>query len=62
MKAKLENRYKKVLAEYEKLNKMLSNEKFVANAPAQVVEQNKIAMQKAENELNEIKAELNNIG
>lgn len=62
MKAKLENRYKKVLVEYEKLNKMLSNEKFVANAPAQVVEQNKIAMQKAENELNEIKAELNNIG
>lgn len=46
---RLENQKNKLEKESFKLNSMLSNEKFIANAPKEVVEQNKEALEKFKN-------------
>ncbi|ECR2879676.1 hypothetical protein F1N67_08995, partial [Campylobacter jejuni] len=44
-----------------KLNSMLSNEKFIANAPKEVVEQNKEALENLKIQLEKISVELQNL-
>ncbi|MRJ03173.1 MAG: valine--tRNA ligase [Epsilonproteobacteria bacterium] len=48
----------KGLKEKEKLEKLLSNEKFIANAPEEVVQQNREALQEVEERLAKIDEEL----
>ncbi|SMC09625.1 valine--tRNA ligase [Nitratiruptor tergarcus] len=55
---RLTKQKEKVQKEIEKLSKMLSNENFVKNAPAQVVEQNQKALQEAQEKLSKIEEEL----
>ncbi|BCD68065.1 valine--tRNA ligase [Nitratiruptor sp. YY09-18] len=55
---RLTKQKEKVQKEIEKLSKMLSNENFVKNAPAQVVEQNQKALQEAQEKLAKIEEEL----
>lgn len=52
----------KLSKEIAKLNAMLGNEKFVANAPKEVVEQNKKALFEAENKLQKVQDELKSLG
>ncbi|MCW1545632.1 hypothetical protein OLS37_01990, partial [Campylobacter jejuni] len=54
---RLENQ-KKLEKESFKLNSMLSNEKFIANAPKEVVEQNKEALENLKIQLEKISVEL----
>lgn len=44
--------------EFDKLNGMLSNERFVANAPSNVLEQNRIALADVANKLEKVSLEL----
>ncbi len=53
-KAKLEK-------EFAKLNGMLSNERFVANAPKEVVEENKIALEGVKEKLEKVNSELKSL-
>jgi valyl-tRNA synthetase len=55
---KLENQKAKLEKEIAKLNGMLNNEKFVSNAPANVIEQNKNALQAAQDKLAKVEEEL----
>jgi len=56
--AKLEKQKEKLNKEIAKLSGMLNNEKFVANAPKEVVEQNKIALDEAKQKLTKVEEEL----
>ncbi len=55
---KLEGKLKK---EKEKLQKMLSNENFIKNAPKEVVEQNKKALSETEEKLKKVQKELKSL-
>jgi len=55
---RLEKQQAKLTKEVIKLSNMLKNEKFVANAPASVVEENRKALEEAEIKLKKVEAEL----
>ncbi len=55
---RLENQKAKVEKEIAKLNSMLSNERFLQNAPEKVVQENKEALKKAEETLEKINIRL----
>lgn len=57
--SKLEKQKEKLQKEVDKLSSMLNNERFVANAPANVIEENKTALSESEMKLDKIKQELN---
>jgi valyl-tRNA synthetase len=56
---KLTKQKEKTQKEVNKLNGMLSNERFVANAPESVVIENKKALEDARTKLEKIQNELN---
>ena len=58
---KLEKQQEKAQKEFDKLNGMLSNERFVANAPANVIEENKKALEDVKSRLEKIEAELKSL-
>ena len=58
---KLEKQQEKAQKEFDKLNTMLSNERFVANAPANVIEENKKALDEVKTRLEKIEAELKSL-
>ena len=60
--SKLEKQQAKLEKEVTKLNSMLGNEKFVANAPKEVIEQNQKALQEASDKLAKVEQELKNFG
>ncbi len=55
---KLSKQKEKTQKEFDKLNGMLSNERFVANAPAEVITANRKALEEAQNKLEKINNEL----
>ena len=55
---RLQKQQEKLTKEVTKLAAMLNNEKFVANAPAHVVEENKKALEEARNKLEKVEREL----
>lgn len=59
--ARLENQKSKLEKEKNKLNTMLNNEKFIANAPQDVILQNKKALTSLETQLEKIESELKNL-
>ena len=59
--SKLTKQQEKTQKEVDKLNGMLSNERFVANAPEAVITQNKQALEEASNKLVKIQNELKTI-
>jgi len=58
---KLTKQKEKLEKEIGKLTGMLSNEKFVANAPAKVIEENKAGLASAEEKLAKVEAELKSL-
>ncbi len=60
--AKLTKQKEKLEKEIAKLNGMLGNEKFVANAPEQVIAQNRQQLEEAEAKLQKVEAELQGFG
>ncbi|MCK9162258.1 MAG: valine--tRNA ligase [Arcobacteraceae bacterium] len=58
---KLEKQQVKSQKEFDKLNAMLSNERFVANAPANVIEENKKALEDVKTRLEKIENELKSL-
>jgi valyl-tRNA synthetase len=56
--SKLSKQKEKLEKEIQKLNGMLNNEKFVANAPEQVIAENKKALQEAQSKMDKVSAEL----
>ena len=56
---KLTKQKEKLEKEVAKLNGMLSNERFVANAPEQVIAENKKGLEEAQNKLVKVESELN---
>ncbi len=56
--SKLTKQKEKTQKEVDKLNGMLSNDRFVANAPQAVVDENKKALEEAQNKLEKIEKEL----
>ncbi|WP_419673429.1 class I tRNA ligase family protein [Aliarcobacter butzleri] len=58
---KLTKQQEKAQKEFDKLNGMLSNERFVANAPANVIEENKKALEEVKIRLEKIEAELKSL-
>jgi valyl-tRNA synthetase len=58
---RLNKQKEKLEREINKLNGMLNNEKFVANAPAQVLETNKQGLADAQNKMSKIEEELNRL-
>jgi valyl-tRNA synthetase len=58
IKDKLSKQKAKLEAEINKLSNMLNNEKFVANAPALVLETNKTALAEAQSKFEKVEAEL----
>jgi valyl-tRNA synthetase len=59
---KLDKQKEKLQKEIDKLSSMLSNERFVANAPENVIEENKKALEEANNKLSKITSELITLG
>lgn len=59
---KLDKQKEKLQKEIDKLSSMLSNERFVANAPENVIEENKKALEEANNKLSKIASELATLG
>jgi len=59
---KLTKQKEKLEKEIAKLNGMLSNEKFVANAPEQVIAQNRATLEEAQSKLEKVEAELQGFG
>ncbi|RUM72818.1 MAG: valine--tRNA ligase [Sulfurovum sp.] len=57
---KLTRQKEKLEKEIQKLNGMLNNEKFVANAPEAVITENRQALEDAQNKIHKVSAELNN--
>ena len=58
---KLTKQKEKLEKEVAKLNGMLSNERFVANAPEAVVIENKTALEMAKDKLEKVTSELNTL-
>ncbi|PRM96288.1 valine--tRNA ligase [Aliarcobacter cryaerophilus] len=58
---KLEKQKEKAQKEFDKLNTMLSNERFVANAPANVIEENTKALEDVKSRLKKIEDELKSL-
>jgi valyl-tRNA synthetase len=58
IKDRLNKQSQKLTKEIEKLQKMLNNENFVKNAPQNIIEQNKQALQKAEQKHKKVLEEL----
>jgi len=58
---KLTKQKEKLEKEVAKLNGMLSNERFVANAPANVIEENKAGLAAAQEKLEKVEAELQSL-
>ncbi|MGE4295485.1 MAG: valine--tRNA ligase [Campylobacterales bacterium] len=56
--SRLENQREKAAKEHAKLDSMLSNERFVANAPADVLEKNRALLDEAAAKLQQIEAQL----
>jgi valyl-tRNA synthetase len=56
--SRLEKQKEKTQKEIDKLNGMLKNERFIANAPANVIEENKSALASAEEKMAKIDQEL----
>ncbi len=56
--SRLEKQQEKLQKEVDKLLGMLNNEKFVANAPQNVLEQNRVALKEAQTKLDKVKVEL----
>jgi len=59
---KLTKQREKLEKEIQKLSGMLNNEKFVANAPAEVLETNRQALEDAQNKFSKVNAELAGLG
>jgi valyl-tRNA synthetase len=59
--SKLTKQKEKLEKEIIKLNSMLSNERFVANAPASVIKENTQALENATNKITKVEAELNTL-
>ncbi|AKF24867.1 valyl-tRNA synthetase [Sulfurovum lithotrophicum] len=59
---KLSKQKEKLEKEIQKLSGMLNNEKFVANAPEQVIAENKKALEEAQNKITKVNAELEGFG
>ena len=59
--SKLTKQKEKLEKEIAKLNGMLSNERFVANAPANVIEENKAGLEAAQDKLSKVENELNSL-
>jgi len=59
---KLTKQKEKLQKEVEKLNRMLSNEKFITNAPESVVAEHKTALKTAKEKLAKVEAELKSLG
>ena len=59
--SKLSKQKEKLEKEVAKLNGMLSNERFVANAPANVIEENKAGLEAAQDKLTKVEKELNSL-
>ena len=59
---KLTKQKEKLEKEIQKLSGMFNNEKFVANAPAEVLETNRQALEDAQNKLTKVSAELAGLG
>ena len=57
---KLTRQKEKLEKEIQKLNGMLNNERFVANAPEAVIVENRQALSDAENKIAKVSAELDN--
>ena len=57
---KLTRQKEKLEKEIAKLNGMLNNERFVANAPEEVIAENKQALEDANNKIAKVSAELDN--
>jgi valyl-tRNA synthetase len=60
--SKLTKQKEKLEKEVNKLHGMLSNERFVANAPLAVITENKEALANAQNKLEKVEAELKLFG
>ncbi len=59
---KLDKQKEKLQKEIDKLSSMLSNERFVANAPENVIEENKKALEEAKSKFSKIASELVTLG
>jgi len=59
--SKLKKQKEKLQKEIDKLSSMLNNERFVANAPKNVIEENQNALSNAQEKFNKIDQELNTI-
>ncbi len=59
---RLRHQKEKLEKEIQKIQKMLSNEKFVANAPEAVVAQNREALERAIEQRTKVEGELKNLG
>ncbi len=59
---KLDKQKEKLQREIDKLSSMLGNERFVANAPENVIEENKRALEDAQSKLSKIESELVTLG
>lgn len=59
--SRLENQKNKLEKESAKINSMLCNEKFIANAPKEVIEQNKNSLLNLKTQLEKISTELTNL-
>jgi valyl-tRNA synthetase len=59
---KLTKQKEKLEKEIQKLSGMLNNEKFVANAPEQVIAENRKALEEAQNKIEKVNAELEGFG
>jgi valyl-tRNA synthetase len=59
---KLTKQKEKLEKEIAKLNGMLNNEKFVANAPEQVITQNRQQLEEAQSKIEKVNAELEGFG
>jgi valyl-tRNA synthetase len=59
---KLTRQKEKLEKEIQKLNGMLNNERFVANAPESVIAENKQALEDAENKIAKVSTELEGFG
>ncbi len=58
IKIKLHKKQEKILKEIDKLNSMLNNDKFIKNAPKDLIESNKNALNEAKEKLSKIKSEI----
>jgi len=59
---KLTRQKEKLEKEIQKLSAMLNNEKFVANAPQEVLETNRQALEDAQNKMSKVSSELAGFG